>query len=57
MRPSWCSCALQTDGHQVLVDCGTGKVSSTEAALGARVQRSVARMLEVLRPVHPMQEG
>ena len=42
---------VQVDGHEVVVDCGSGKVVSTNLALGARVETSVGRMLEILRPV------
>ena len=42
---------LQVDGHEVLVDCGSGKVMSTDAELGARIEKSVGRMLHILRPV------
>ena len=46
-----CVIVVQVDGHEVLVDCSTGKVQSTNADLGVRVQSSVNRMMEVLRPV------
>ena len=42
---------LQVDGHEVLVDCGGGKVMSTDAELGNRIEKSVSRMLHILMPV------
>lgn len=45
----------QVDGHQVVVDCSSGKVNSTSLELGARVEKSVERMLNILKPVDCMQ--
>jgi len=42
---------MQVDGHEVVVECSSGKVMSTNLALGSRVETSVGRMLEILTPV------
>lgn len=42
---------LQVDGHEVVVDCGSGKVKSTNLDLGARIEVNVLRMMEALKPV------